>query len=278
MRFGIFDKFGALNSRPVFHAFCQGIERLGLPWCSHDLDADVAVIWSNLWSGRMRANRPIWTEFRRTNRPVIVLEVGMLQRGRTWKMAANGVNAEAIWPAATDIVRVQKLGLTLTPWQCKGQHVVIAMQRGDSEQWAGMPAPDVWLHDTIATLRKHTDRPIIVRKHPRQAIATPETGIIQVPTKVVGTYDDFDFAQCLQSAWCVVNWNSGPGSQAVIGGIPALVGASSLAAPVGNLDWSQIETPVRPDRSAWLNAVAHTEWTVEEIANGHAIRSLLDRL
>lgn len=278
MRFGIFDKFGALNSTPVFQAFCQGLERLRLPWRSHDMDADVAVIWSHLWAGRMRANRPVWTEFCRTNRPVIVLEVGMLQRGRTWKMGINGVNAEAVWPAPTDPTRAQQLGLTAAPWQSKGQNIVIAMQRGDSEQWSGMPTPDVWLYDTINALRQHTDRPIVVRKHPRQIISTPATGTIQVPVKIAGTYDDFDFARCLQSAWCVVNWNSGPGSQAVISGVPAFVGASSLAAPVANLDWSQIENPSRPDRSDWLNQIAHTEWSVQEIASGVAVGSLLDVL
>jgi hypothetical protein len=278
MRFGIFDKFGALNSAPVFHAFCQGLEQLGLTWRSHDSDSDIAVIWSHLWSGRMRANRPIWTEFRRTNRPVIVLEVGMLHRGCTWKLGGNGVNARATWPVPTDPARAQKLGLTLSPWQNTGNHIVIAMQRGDSEQWAGMPVPDVWLHDTIATLRQHSDRPIVVRKHPRQTIATPQTGHVQVPVKLAGTYDDFDFGQCLRSAWCVINWNSGPGSQAVIGGVPAFVGASSLAAPVANLDWSQIEAPARPDRSQWLNQIAHTEWQLEEISSGLAIRQLLDCL
>lgn len=278
MRFGVFDKFGALNSEPVFRAFCQGLEQLGIAWHSHDQDADAAVIWSHLWAGRMRANRAIWTEFRQTNRPVIVLEVGMLRRGYTWKMGVNGVNALAAWPQPGQTNRVRQLNLKLSPWRSDGQHVVIAMQRADSEQWASMPHPDHWLHDVITTVRQHTDRTIMVRKHPRQSIATPLTGTIQVPVKLAGTYDDFDFEQCLQSAWCLVNWNSGPGSQAVIKGVPAFVGESSLAAPVANLDWSQIENPARPDRTAWLEKIAHTEWTLEEMASGHAVRLLLDWL
>lgn len=278
MRFGIFDKFGALNSAPVFHAFCSGLDRLGLSWRSHDHDADVGVIWSHLWSGRMRANRPVWEQFRSSHRPVIVLEVGMLKRGSTWKMGINGVNGSAVWPWAWDSARAQKMGLVCEPWYNKGHHVVIAMQRGDSEQWSGMPSTDAWLQRTIDTLRLHSDRPIVVRKHPRQTIGTPLTGTLQVPVKLTGTYDDFDFGHCLRSAWCVINWNSGPGSQSVISGVPAFVGASSLAAPVANLDWTQIDRPNRPDRSAWLNTIAHTEWTLEELAAGAAISKLLDRL
>lgn len=278
MRFGIFDKFGALNSGPVFAAFCQGLDRLGLSWRGHDSDADVAVIWSQLWAGRMRANHHIWTEFRRTNRPVVVLEVGMLQRGRTWKMGLNGTNGRATWPVATDSARAQRLGLLLRSWQCTGSHIVIAMQRGDSEQWADMPNPNHWLDQVTTTVRQHSDRPITVRRHPRQAIATPTTGQLQVPARLAGSYDSFDFEQCLHTAWCVVNWNSGPGSQAVIAGVPAFVGADSLAAPVANLDWSQIENPVRPDRTVWLNEIAHTEWTTEEIASGKPMRLLFSRL
>jgi len=76
----------------------------------------------------------------------------------------------------------------------------------------------------------------------------------------------------------VVNWNSGPGSQSVIAGIPAFVGPDSLAAPVGNLDWSKIESPVKTDRDQWIIDIAHTEWTVAEIATGEPLARLLPRL
>jgi hypothetical protein len=46
VRFSLFDKFGALNSPPVFSAFARGLERHGIDRSHHDLSADVAVIWS----------------------------------------------------------------------------------------------------------------------------------------------------------------------------------------------------------------------------------------
>jgi len=42
----------------------------------------------------------------------------------------------------------------------------------------------------------------------------------------------------LPAAWAVVNENSGPGSQAIIDGIPAFVGAHSMALPVANTDFA----------------------------------------
>jgi hypothetical protein len=92
--------------------------------------------------------------------------------------------------------------------------------------------------------------------------------LIDKPRIASGTYDDFDFDRVLASAHCVLNWNSGPGPQAVMAGVPVFVGPDSLASTIANWNLSQIENPPRPDRSVWLEQLAHTEWTVEEIRLG----------
>jgi len=274
MRFGLFNKFGALNSQPVFAAFQAGLDQLGFAHSSHDMSADVAVIWSVLWSGRMRHNQAVWQHFKRLGRPVIVLEVGMLQRGHTWKMGINGTGSAAFYGHGLDLQRPSKLNLQLKPWQQSGDDIVIALQRDDSEQWAGLPPVDKWLKQTVDQLRQVTQRPIVVRSHPRREVVVLPGCVIDKPLHMSNTYDDFDFDRALSNAWAVVNWNSGPGSQSVMAGIPAFVGASSLAAPVANLDWSQIENPSRPDRSEWLINLSHTEWTCAELATGQPIARL----
>ena len=278
MRFGIFNNFAAANGRPVFDAFCRGLTRLGHTWQAHDHTADVAVIWSVLWAGRMRPNRDIWTAFQNSGRPVVVLEVGMLQRGRTWKVGINGVGATAIWPPLTDPSRPGRLNIDLRPWKQSGPDIVIAVQRTDSEQWQGQPPIDQWLTDVTSQLKAHSDRPIRIRAHPRQRTITPAGCLLETPHKLLGTYDDFDFEHSLRRAWCVVNWNSGPGCQSVLQGVPAFVGPTSLAVPVASLDWTQIESPHRPDREQWLLEISHTEWTCDEIASGLPISGLLGRL
>ena len=60
MKLSIFPNFGALNSIPVFEAFKQGAKNIGYEVVTHDLNADVYVIWSVLWHGRMAQNKPIW--------------------------------------------------------------------------------------------------------------------------------------------------------------------------------------------------------------------------
>jgi hypothetical protein len=274
MHVTLFDQYGAVNSRPIFTALRQGLAASGIKCSSMDMNADVAVIWSLVWAGRMKHNHAVWQHFRQSGRPVIVAEVGMIRRGQTWKLGINGTGLSANRGALSVPNRSKQLGMSTKPWTNAGTNIVIACQRTDSEQWAGQPDMQSWLPQTIAQIRQHSSRPIVVRAHPRQTVPLVEC-TVQKPRPLAGTYDSFDFDTGLDDAWCVVNWNSGPGSQAIINGVPAFVGPDSLAAPVGNLDWSQIENPVRPDRTEWLEQLAHTEWTINEIATGYPLQRLL---
>ncbi len=278
MKFGIFDNFGANNSAPVFAAIRQGLDHLGLQHTSHDTTADVAVIWSVLWAGRMQKNQEVWNQFRHSGRPVMIAEVGMLSRGQTWKLSVNGTGSYAYHGEGLDLQRTSKLNLVCKPWQQTGSRIVVCAQRTQSLQWAGQPPLEKWLADTRDQLRLHTQRPLVLRTHPRQKIDAVAGYEVERPGHVHGTYDDFDFGKTLSDAWAVVNHNSGPGSQAVIAGIPAFVDASSLAAPVANFSFADIEHPKMPDRGDWVLRLSHTEWTIQEIATGWPIQRLLPGL
>lgn len=277
MKFSYFPNSAARNSAPVLAAWAEGCRRNGIQLAPDDRCADVAVLWSQLWAGRMRPNQEIYQHFTETNRPVVIIDVGAIKRNHTWKITLSG--RQLLAGSGHDSARREALGLMLTQWQMTGDHVIIALQRPDSNQWAGMPAPDSWLQQVVETLRHHTDRPIIVRPHPRFPLDRLPQGIsVQTPARIPHTYDDFDFVTRLRQAWAVVNWNSTPGIIAVCQGIPAFVGESSLAAPVANLDLACIEDPRRPSREQWANDVAWTEWTLEEIAQGSPQRLVLAAL
>jgi hypothetical protein len=76
--------------------------------------------------------------------------------------------------------------------------------------------------------------------------------------------------------WATISYSSNPGTHSCINGVPAFVSTHSLAYSVGNdIDFlHDIENPLMPDRSQWLNDYAHTEWTIEEISQGVPIKSL----
>ena len=281
MKFSLFKKYGAQNSRPVFEAFENSLIAAGHTVCNDDMHSDVAVIWSVLWHGRMYRNKSVWDHYRKTGRNVIVLEVGGIQRGTTWKVGLNGVNRDAYFgTTGNSSDRVQKLNLHKKPWRSSGDYILICGQHNKSLQWEGQPPMSQWIMDTIDIIQNYSDRPIVFRPHPRcrlDAIELQYKNVYrQEPIKQANSYDTFDMH--FDNVHATVSWNSNPGVHSVIEGIPAFVGPASLAYPVGNSDLKKIETPLMPDRTQWLNDYAWTEFTIEEIAQGMPLERLTTAL
>lgn len=293
MIFGLFKDYGAKNSGPVFSAFEVGAQKLGHTVVGGHMDMpDVAVIWSVLWNGSMTKNREVLEHFTKQGKPVIVLEVGGLIRNTTWKVGIGGINGEAYFGHQTDnnSDRLRSLKIKIQPWRLKSyqpRYILICGQHERSHQWRDMPPMQDWIVNTIAEIRRYTDRDIRIRPHPRNPLDMKWTQQVindfndvyfNQPRHISGSYDDYDFEKQLSDAWSVVNWSSNPASQAALNGIPVFTGPDSLAAPIANLRLARIEDPDMPDRQQWANDLAHTEWTVEEIAEGLPLKRLLPRL
>ena len=285
MRFKLWKEYGALNSKDIFRAFEHSCISNGHSISSSDNidDADCHVIWSVLFNGRMARNKDIWTRCHELRKPVIVLEVGGIKRGTTWKVGLNGINRTAYFgDKDNDSTRANNLGLVCKPWRSNSNFILICGQHDKSLQWQGMPRMSNWFLNTYDEIRKHTDRPIIFRPHPRCRLEHIERGLRHVtrqePRHVNGTYDSFDMG--FNNIHCTISYSSNPGIHSIIEGVPAFVSPSSLAYDVGNdIDFlHDIEQPLMPDRTQWLNDYAHTEWTVEEISQGLPLNRLTNVL
>jgi hypothetical protein len=241
----------------------------GLQTKENTWDTDAAIIWSVLWNGRMRANQQVYEHYRRSNRPVIIIEVGALHRGRTWKIAVNHVTSQGYYGHTQDLDpdRPAKLGVMLSTNNIHRPDIMIAAQHSRSLQVQGLPSQESWVLDRIRDLQAVSDRPIVVRPHPRSRLNLPSlpTGArLEMPRPVPNTYDGFDMDY---SYHAVVNHNSGPGVQAAIAGCRPVVHESSLAAPV-SVAVKDIENLYLTDRHQWLIEICHTEYTVDELQTG----------
>ena len=277
MKFSLFRDYGAQNSKPVFDAFADSLSSNGHVVVDNTYDCDVGVIWSVLWNGRMAPNKKVWDDFHAHNKKIIVLEVGGLIRGTTWKVGVGGINREAYFgPKGNDNSRAKQLGLELKPWDNNGDSIVIVGQHERSHQWRNNPSMSSWVSEQIRKIREHTDRDIIWRPHPRFPVTNLEEDFKNVyrqnPVQVQDTYDDFDFS--CSGAYAVINHSSNPATHSVINGVPVFDSQASLAYEVGNPNYDTINDPLRPDRTQWLNDIAHTEWTLEEIAGGEPLKHL----
>mgnify|MGYP001554574339 CR=1 FL=1 len=280
MKFRLYREYGALNSKPVFDAFEQSLESFGHTIVSHDA-SDVDVIWSVLFHGRMAQNKHIWDQARKRNKPVIVLEVGGIRRGTTWKVGLNGINRDAFFgPGGNDSRRCNLLDLRLKPWTTSGTSILLCGQHDRSLQWDLLPNMTQWVKETIEHIRHYTDRPIIFRPHPRCHVPQIEQFYKdvtrQTPRQTPGTYDDYDML--FNDIYCTVSWTSNPGIHSVINGVPSYTSPSSLAYDVSIKSLANLENPTLHDRQQWLNDYAYTEWTVEEIAQGMPLQRLESKL
>ena len=275
MKIEIWPVHGPLNSKIVFEKFIKSLRASGeqVYENQHMQDGDVAVIWSVLWQGRMRKYKEIWDRYRNKNKPVIVIEVGGIKRNETWKIGINGVNREADFANQdADAIRWKKFNTNLLPWKQTGEDIIICGQHTNSHQWRNNPPMSTWFDQQITEIRKYTDRPIVIRPHPRNHVTLDIKKFKNVkvvsPQRDNKTYDDTDLTERLKSAWALVSHSSNPAITAVMHGIPVYVSESSLSYDVGNNSYKNINNPKMPERQQWANKLAYTEWWPDEIEQG----------
>jgi lipopolysaccharide biosynthesis glycosyltransferase len=138
-----------------------------------------------------------------------------------------------------------------------GSKILIAPPSHKAMSYWGLD-PDQWVQETVDTLKKHTDRPIVIRmKQSREIRAT-------VDTMEMALRDDVH---------ALVTFNSIAAIEGLIYGKPVFTMGPNAAQPLANTDLSQIENPFCPDLDqvrALLRCLAYHQFTVEEMSTGYA--------
>lgn len=135
------------------------------------------------------------------------------------------------------------------PWR-KGDHVIVCVQ---SQSHFDRFGKSKWLEETLARLKRATDRRIIVREKRSPKPLSAE----------------------LKNAWCVVTHSSNAAVEAILAGVPAICTADCAASIMSLRDPINIEYPLRPDgREEWAAVLAANQWNLEDIANGTAWKAL----
>jgi hypothetical protein len=185
----------------------------------------------------------------------------------------NGVfpNTGIYCDTAVDPARWQKisskLNISLKDYRTQGDHILLCLQRNGG--WS-MGDYDVvtWAHNTINEIRKHSNRPVVIRAHPgdkaSRVYLDSITGLNVTISRNASLIDD------LKNCWAVVNHNSSPVVGAAIEGYPIFVTdtARSQCRDIANTDLSQIERPQLPDRQAWINRISMFHWNFDELKSG----------
>jgi hypothetical protein len=234
-------------------------------------DADAVVIWSVLWHGRMTKNQPVYEHYRKQKKPVIIIETGVLKRNETFKVCVNETDRYgAYWDIGddSDPDRVYRMLGHINQIQ-GGDKILICGQNPFSRNWKKYIHEDSnetmeeWVRSKVAWARAWTDRPIEIRPHPRYSLRIPDLQDLVVDPKFT-VKDDTDLVKIFEDCFMVINYNSYPGIQARLHGLHTSVHHSSLAAITNTNDIHD------DNQDSWLNFMARTEFTHDEIRSGFA--------
>jgi len=170
-------------------------------------------------------------------------------------------------------------GIQLQEYKKSGTCIVLMLQRNGGWSMNGRDVQE-WALDTIRQIRKHSDRPIIIRPHPgdRQAkvYLQPHKTILKNLPNVKISPLDRPLEEDLEKAWAVINHNSSAVVGPIINGYHCFLTdpESSQCREVSNTNFANIETPNEFDRERWLHRISMMHWKFSELEDGSCWRHM----
>jgi hypothetical protein len=211
-------------------------------------EGDVLVIWN-----RGNSVNNIARKYERRGGIVLVAENGFI--GDTKAIARWHHCGAGEWHVGEED-RWSQLDIEVKPWRADGKHILVLPQRSIGEP--GIAMPRNWIESVTRRLKRITDRPIVVRKHPGKNVKR-------------------ELELDLHNAWCSVVWASGAGIKSIVAGVPVFHDLKNwIGAPAASCNWN-IEEPFMGDRCSMLHRLAWAQWTWAEIESGQCFEYLLKR-
>lgn len=176
------------------------------------------------------------------------------------RIVLNDLQHRTIRPRPSD--RWDLLGVKANPRRY-GHKIIVAAPDEKPCKYYGIDQQQ-WIQDTVAEIKKHTARPVVVRERASLRIDR----VMNQPLSQVLTQD----------VHALVTFNSVAAVESILAGVPAFVMAPShVAEPVASRDLTKIEDPFYPDQDlldAWCHSMAYGQYHVRELKNGTAFRMM----
>ena len=157
-----------------------------------------------------------------------------------FRLIRNGHHLAEVLPRPDD--RLKRWDVQIEPWRKGGRTIVLIPPSPYYVDIYGIPAD--WVEQTVAKLKQHTDRPLMVKSGKGR------------------------LRECLleeQDAYAVVCAISVAGMEAALMGVPVFSEPRCCSYPVSSGAIEDIEHPEYPERFAWACSLAYASWGVEEL-------------
>ena len=182
---------------------------------------------------------------------------GNIKRKIIFRVSVNNFqNVDPVIDRPAD--RWEQLGLEQYSFK-QGSAIVIVPPDRKIASTLGLESEDQWINETVLKIKNFTDREIKIRKRPE-----PRADRI-----VSNTFKDF----IKDDTFCVIGYSSNALVEAAMHNIPVIALGHSATKSLYRYQLEDIEKikPAYPsDKQAWLNHLAYSQFTREELISGLA--------
>lgn len=181
---------------------------------------------------------------------------------KVWhRVVKNNLQHSTIIDRPSD--RFDQFGIKFQPWKKTGHKILLVLPDEKPCKFYGIDRQQ-WIDQTVAQIRSHTDRPIVIRER----AASRQLRMSVDPLRQV----------LQQDIWAMVTYNSVAAVESVFAGIPVFTLAPvNAASPVALQDLARIEQPFYADSDllrSWASHLAYGQFHVSELKSGAAWRIL----
>lgn len=207
----------------------------------------VAVVW-----GVLRGSKVVIDEAIKRGTIFYYIDHAYFDRGhrKSYRITRDRFEAGPVRDCPDD--RFAALDIDVAPWKSGGRFIVVCPPTAHFIKAHNCAD---WLETTLATLKRFTDREVVIREKPSTGQMSP-------------------LSEALDDAHALVTHSSNVAIEAALLGTPVFVSETSAAYPIGLSDLSRIESPVRPAREKWLSHLAYSQFSFEEMRSGDCWRML----
>ncbi len=216
----------------------------------------------------------IFKAYVEAGKPVVYVDLGYWGRKESGRFAGyHKVSVSDRHPTAYfqnrqhSADRFSRFGVKIKKWRRSqpDDPIMIAGMGPKAAKVAGYEM-EQWEKKTIATLRKHTDRPIIYRAKPISTLRKQPTPIEGTTYSPRGENLDGVLARC----HAVVTHHSNVAVEGLLAGVPVFCWGG-VSVPLASQDLDMIEHPFYPEgREQFAADIAYCQWSVAEITSGAA--------
>ena len=164
-----------------------------------------------------------------------------------------------------------ELNVEMKPYREDGDYILLTLQVPGDASLRGRVIED-WAYETSHTIRKYTDRPILIRTP--QVLKTFNLDTLykirdELPNIDYQVGEKKNLIPTLEQAWATVAYSSGMGVDSYLNGVPCFtMDKANFGYSLGNTSLKNIESPNLPKREQWIQNLCYAQWNEEEMEEG----------